>query len=116
MKTEPSNHVEAMFRALSDRTRVRIMHMLAGGELCVCHIVDALGVPQPKASRHLAYLRKAGLVVCRKQGLWCYYRLAEPQGAFHARLLECLAACCREVPELSRDTKRLPTSKPSCCA
>jgi ArsR family transcriptional regulator, arsenate/arsenite/antimonite-responsive transcriptional repressor len=116
MKTKPASRVDLMFKALSDCTRLRIMHMLGGGELCVCHIVDTLGVPQPKTSRHLAYLRRAGLVVCRKQGLWCYYRWAKPQGAFHARLLDCLATCCREIPELSKDAKRLPTGKPGCCA
>jgi ArsR family transcriptional regulator len=116
MKTEPANRVDVMFRALSDRTRLRIMHMLGGGELCVCHIVDVLGVPQPKTSRHLAYLRKAGLVMCRKQGLWCYYRLAEPTSDFHAKLIDCLSSCCKEVPQLPNDSKRLPTCPPSCCA
>ncbi len=115
MKTRRAPSVELMFRALSDHTRLRIMHMLGGGELCVCHIVGVLGVSQPKTSRHLAYLRKAGLVECRKQGLWCYYRWAEPASAFHARLLECLTACCQDLPELAGDSKRLPTQPPSCC-
>ncbi|REK10966.1 MAG: ArsR family transcriptional regulator [Planctomycetota bacterium] len=104
-----------MFRALADRTRLRIMHMLGGGELCVCDIVDVLKVPQPTASRHLAYLRRAGLVVCRKQGLWCYYRWTSPKTAFHEKLLESLACCCQDVPQLSRDSRRLPTCKPDCC-
>lgn len=116
MKAKRANRVDAMFRALSDRTRLRIMHMLGGGELCVCHIVDVLSVPQPKTSRHLAYLRNAGLVVCRKQGLWCYYQWAKPSGDFHAKLLDCLASCCKEVPQLPSDSKRLPTCRPSCCA
>ena len=63
MKTKLASRVDVMFRAFSDRTRLRILHMLRGGELCVCDIVAVLGVPQPKASRHLAYLRKAGLVM-----------------------------------------------------
>ena len=63
MKTAGIPRVDLMFRAFSDRTRLRILQMLSGGELCVCHIVDVLGVPQPKVSRHLAYLRKAGLVL-----------------------------------------------------
>src|SRR6185437_2202344 len=76
MKTKPATpSVDAMFRAFSDRTRLRILHMLRGGELCVCDIVAVLEVPQPKASRHLAYLRKAGLVQARKEGLWSYYKL-----------------------------------------
>ncbi len=115
MKTKLKKPVDLMFRALSDRTRLRIMHMLGGGELCVCDIVRVLDVPQPTASRHLAYLRCAGLVKCRKQGLWCYYRLAEPTSAFHEKLVECVASCCQDLPQLSRDAKRLVIARPSCC-
>lgn len=111
MKTQTANHVDAMFRALSDRTRLRILQMLRGGELCVCHIVDILAVPQPKASRHLAYLRKAGLVRVRKEGLWSYYRLAPAGNAFHAKLLDCLACCFGDVPELAHDAKKLTKAR-----
>jgi ArsR family transcriptional regulator len=107
METLRANRVDRMFRAFSDRTRLRILHLLLPGELCVCHIVDALGLPQPKVSRHLAYLRRTRLVLARKEGLWNYYRLAPPQGAFHKKLLECLATCFGEVPELHDDAKRL---------
>lgn len=101
-----------MFRAFSDRTRLRILHLLqAGGELCVCDLVAVLGVPQPKASRHLAYLRKASLVEARKDGLWSYYRLAEAQGEFHRKLMECLGCCFRDVPELARDAEKLTGRK-----
>ena len=72
--------VDTMFRAFSDRTRLRILHMLRDGELCVCDIVDVLGVPQPKASRHLSYLRKAGLVEARKDGLWKLLQSSLPHG------------------------------------
>jgi ArsR family transcriptional regulator len=94
-----------MFRAFSDRTRLRLLHLLRNGELCVCDLVGALEVPQPKVSRHLAYLRRAGLVVARKEGLWMHYRLAPAQGKFHEKLLDCLATCFHDVPELSRDRK-----------
>jgi ArsR family transcriptional regulator len=73
-------HLEALqtlFRALSDRTRMRIVALLAQGEICVCEIHESLGIPQPTASRHLAYLRRSGLVQDRRQGLWVYYRLSE---------------------------------------
>jgi ArsR family transcriptional regulator len=73
-------HLEALttlFRALSDQTRLRIMALLSQGESCVCEIHESLGIPQPTASRHLAYLRKAGIVQDRRQGLWVYYRLSE---------------------------------------
>jgi ArsR family transcriptional regulator len=73
-------HLEALqtlFKALSDRTRLRIMALLAQGEICVCEIHESLGIPQPTASRHLAYLRRSGIVQDRRQGLWVYYRLSE---------------------------------------
>jgi ArsR family transcriptional regulator len=102
-----------MFRAFSDRTRLRILHLLRGGELCVCDIVRVLDLPQPKISRHLAYLRKARLVSARKQGLWMYYRLAPASGEFHESLLKCLGCCFGCVPELARD---LRTLERACCA
>src|SRR3990172_12923731 len=103
MKTKLAQRVDVMFRAFSDRTRLRILHLLVGGELCVCDIVAVLGVPQPKASRHLAYLRKAGLVIARKEGLWSYYRLAPARNAFHEKILDCLGCCFGEVAEFSKD-------------
>ena len=106
------NPVDVMFRAFSDRTRLRILHLLRGGELCVCDLVDVLRVPQPKASRHLAYLRKTGLVLARKDGLWMYYRLAAPRTDFHRSLLNCLSCCFGWVPELEKDARRLGRSKP----
>src|SRR5688572_11446497 len=69
--------LETLFKALADRTRLRILGLLAAGEVCVCDIHESLGLPQPTTSRHLAYLRKAGLVSGRKQGLWVHYRLAD---------------------------------------
>lgn len=103
----PVSKVDTMFRAFGDRTRLRILHMLRGGELCVCDIVRVLRVPQPKVSRHLAYLRKAGLVTARKQGLWSYYELAPARDAFHAKLLECLGCCFGSVPELAKDARHV---------
>jgi ArsR family transcriptional regulator, arsenate/arsenite/antimonite-responsive transcriptional repressor len=69
--------LERLFKALADRTRLRILALLAVGEVCVCDLHDSLGEPQPKVSRHLAYLRRAGLVSARKDGLWVHYRRAE---------------------------------------
>ncbi len=115
MKTKTINRVDLMFRAFSDRTRLRILSMLHGGELCVCDIVEVLGVPQPKASRHLAYLRRAGLVTARKQGQWSYYRLAPARNTFHEKILDCLACCFADVPELAKDAKKLGNRK-GCCS
>jgi ArsR family transcriptional regulator, arsenate/arsenite/antimonite-responsive transcriptional repressor len=110
--TAVKRRVDVMFRAFSDRTRLRILHLLKSGELCVCDLVRVIGAPQPKISRHLSYLRKAGLVRSRKDGLWMYYRLAPANGAFHKKLLECLACCFADVPELANDAGNL--GKPCC--
>ena len=99
--------VDLLFRAFSDRTRLRILHLLRGGELCVCDLVRVIGAPQPKVSRHLAYLRKSGLVTARKDGLWAYYALAPARTPFHKKLLDCLSCCMGDVPELARDAKKL---------
>jgi ArsR family transcriptional regulator len=107
MKTAAANSVDAMFRAFADPTRLRILNLLLAGELCVCDIVNTLRVPQPTASRHLAYLRKSGLVQARRDGLWIHYRLAPPRTTFHKRLLDCLACCFQDVPQLARDIKQL---------
>ena len=105
--TATTSRVDVMFRAFSDRTRLRILNLLRSGELCVCDLVRVIDVPQPKISRHLAYLRRAGLVTARKEGLWMYYELASSKNAFHQKLLECLSCCFPDVPELARDMKRL---------
>ena len=108
MKTAvPKSRVDVMFRAFSDRTRLRILHLLQAGELCVCDLVRVIGAPQPKVSRHLGYLRKAGLVTSRKDGLWAYYELAPAASEFHRKLIECLGCCFTDVPELARDAKAL---------
>ena len=99
--------VNLMFRAFSDPIRLRILHLLrSGGELCVGDLVEILRVPQPTASRHLSYLRKAGLVATRKEGLWIFYTLAPAKGPFHEKLLECLVCCFDEVPAVLADAKR----------
>jgi ArsR family transcriptional regulator len=114
MITKARNPVSRLFRAFSDPTRLRILAMLRGGELCVCHIVEVLRVPQPKASRHLAYMRKAGLVLARKQGQWNYYRLAAARSDLHRKLLDCICCCAHEMPELANDAKRLKAVT-GCC-
>jgi ArsR family transcriptional regulator, arsenate/arsenite/antimonite-responsive transcriptional repressor len=116
-RTESLGGTDTMFRAFSDRTRLRILHVLQGGVLCVGDIVEILQAPQPRVSRHLAYLRKANLVVVRKSGLWSHYCLAPAKTAFHRKLLECLAKCFGEVPELQADRARATKIRKSggCC-
>ncbi len=96
------------FRAFSDPSRLRIMNLLQhAGETCVCDLVRVLDLPQAKVSRHLAYLRRAGLVDTRRDGAWVHYRLSEADGAVHRKMLECLSCCLGEVPELRFDVDRL---------
>ena len=117
MALKAGTRVPGVFRALSDPTRLRILHLLRGGELCVCDLMEVLRVPQAKTSRHLGYLRKAGLVTVREEGLWCYYSLAPARGPFHRKLLECLSACSCDVPEIATDGRRLLRMKRggACC-
>jgi ArsR family transcriptional regulator len=111
------SRVDRMFRAFSDRTRLRILHLLRDGELCVCDLIAVLGKPQPTVSRHLSYLRKAGLVTARREGLWQYYALAPARSRFHVKLLDCLASCFGAVPELAQDAGKLRSCRSSmrCC-
>ncbi len=116
-QTEALDGIDLMFRAFSDRTRLRILHVLLGGEHCVGDLVEILLAPQPRVSRHLYYLRKAGLVVVRKSGLWSHYSLAPAKTPFHRKLLECLAKCFGEVPEIQADDARAAKIRKSggCC-
>ena len=70
------DQLEDAFKALADRTRLRILALLGNNEVCVCHIHDSLGLPQPTVSRHLAYLRRTGLVSARRDGVWMHYRVS----------------------------------------
>lgn len=109
--------VNLIFRAFSDRTRLRILSLLKQGELCVGDLVVILKAPQPKVSRHLAYLRKAGLVQTREAGLWNFYRLAPAATPFHRKMIECLGACFGDVPEIARDADKAQNLKSTggCC-
>jgi ArsR family transcriptional regulator len=107
--------VDQVFRAFSDRTRLRILHLLKDqSEVCVGDLVAVLKAPQTTVSRHLAYLRRAGLVRVRKDGLWKHYSLTPPDRRFHRGLLQCLSGCFEEVEELARDRKRYGRLK-GCC-
>src|SRR6266487_3799660 len=111
------NGADAKFRAFSDQTRLRILHLLQRGELCVNDLVEIIDVPQPTASRHLAYLRRAELVVTRKDGPWMFYALAPAANAFHKKLLECLSKCFDEFPQIQKDSARAAKLKKAggCC-
>lgn len=109
--------VAPVFRALADPTRVRILHLLREGPLCVGDLVSVLDLSQPKVSRHLAYLRRAQLVEDEKRGLWCFYRLTAARPGFHQKVLELLEAAASEVTEAAADESALRKlrNKGGCC-
>jgi ArsR family transcriptional regulator len=97
----------AVFSALSDETRLRILALLTHGELCVCHIEDILQMSQSRVSRHLTVLRHSGLVSWWREGTWIHYSLAEPKDALQARVMECLKTCLQEDPLVRGDVQRI---------
>ncbi len=99
--------LETLFKALSDRTRLRIVGLLLSGEVCVCHIHESLKLPQPTVSRHLAYLRHAGLVSSRKDGLWVHYRLADLPDPVVKTLLDAVGHALGHLDSGKRDHQRL---------
>ncbi|OGR78280.1 MAG: hypothetical protein A3I11_01850 [Elusimicrobia bacterium RIFCSPLOWO2_02_FULL_39_32] len=106
--------IDQVFRAFADVTRLRILNLLKRKEeLCVCELIEVLHIGQSKVSRHLAYLKKAGLVQDRKEGLWSYYSLTKTKGAFHRRLIACLDECFNEVSILKKDANSLTCCKPA---
>jgi ArsR family transcriptional regulator len=101
--------VDLLFRALADRTRLRLLNLIADRDICVCYFVEILGISQPKISRHLAYLRRAGIVAARRQGRWMHYRLIAPEDAVAAAILNETLAHLRQLPELRKDLAKLET-------
>jgi ArsR family transcriptional regulator, arsenate/arsenite/antimonite-responsive transcriptional repressor len=112
-KADPElDRVDRLLKALADPTRLRIVGLLAAGEICVCHVHDSLKISQPKASRHLAYLRRAGVVLAEKRGLWVHYRLApQPSGVVQA-LLDAARHCVTHLETTRRDGGRLEKARP----
>jgi ArsR family transcriptional regulator len=105
--------IEFLFKALADRTRLRLISLIGDTEVCVCFFVVILKISQPKISRHLAYLRRAGVVSARREGKWMHYRLAEPPDQHAARIFREVRASLTEHPEFQRDRDRLAQV---CCA
>ena len=99
--------------ALSDRTRLRLLNLMDGGEVCVCYFVEALKSPQPKISRHLAYLRRVGIVAVRKEGKWAHYSLATPPDPHAANILKEIRKWFATDAEMKRDRTTLARL---CCA
>jgi ArsR family transcriptional regulator len=108
-----SYNVEFLFKALADRTRLRLINLIGDSEVCVCFFVAILKTSQPKISRHLAYLRRAGIVAARREGKWMHYRLVEPPDEHAAHIFGEVRASLATHPEMQRDREKLLQV---CCA
>lgn len=104
--------LDVLFRALADPTRLRLLNLIGDREICVCYFVEILGLSQPKISRHLAYLRRAGIVDSRRDGKWMHYRLAMPKDETAAAILRETVKHLGVKPEMRRDVARLSSV---CC-
>jgi ArsR family transcriptional regulator len=102
-----------LFAALADRTRLRLLNLMNGKEVCVCYFVEILGQSQPKVSRHLAYLRRAGIVAARRDGKWMHYKIVPPRHAGAARILSEALSVLGEDKAMQADQSRLSKA---CCA
>lgn len=127
-KARPAvDQLESLFKALADKTRLRILALLGNNEVCVCHIHDTLGLPQPTVSRHLAYLRRAGLVDTRRDGVWMHYQVARSLDQHVKTVVKAAVDAMTKAPATAQDRKQfqrafgelyvLPTATGgSCCA
>lgn len=113
MNKNKSFDMELFFAALADRTRLRLLNLIGNDEVCVCYFVEVLRTNQPKISRHLAYLRRAGIVAARREGKWMHYRITEPADEQAARVFTEVRAWLAEDREMQRDSERLVKV---CCA
>lgn len=102
-----------LFAALSDATRLRLLNLMSDGEVCVCFFVAVLDTPQPTISRHLAYLRKAGLVADRREGKWIHYRITRPEQPAAAESFDAVLATMRDDPAMQKDRRALVAA---CCS
>jgi ArsR family transcriptional regulator len=107
MSKEKPFDMELFFAALSDRTRLRLLNLIQTDEICVCYFPEVIGTNQPKISRHLAYLRKAGLVNVRREWKWAHYSLAEPNNERAARVLREILDWLKEDEEMQRDKQKM---------
>jgi|SRR5271167_4860330 ArsR family transcriptional regulator len=112
MVMKPKQSLDGLFRALGDPTRLRLINLMAEQEVCVCYFTEVIGAPQPKISRHLAYLRRAGIVAARRDGKWMHYRLVRPADPYAAGILKTTIDALRQQTAMQRDLQRL---KKACC-
>ena len=113
MKEKKKFNLELFFAALADRTRLRLLNLMRDGEVCVCFFAETLDTNNPKISRHLAYLKRAGLVSGRRDGKWMHYRISEPKNEKASLLFANLMEMLKEDSEMQSDRQRLVNV---CCA
>lgn len=106
-------HIERFFQALGDKTRLRLLNLMGDQEICVCYFVEILGQPQPKISRHLAYLRSAGIVEARREGKWMHYRMVMPPNEGAIKVLREILDWLKEEKTMQADRTKLTKA---CCA
>jgi ArsR family transcriptional regulator len=112
-KKSSSFSMERFFQALGDNTRLRLLNLMGDQEICVCYFVEILGQGQPKISRHLAYLRRAGIVAARRDGKWMHYRIVMPPNVGAAQVLHQTLAWLKEERTMQADRARLCKA---CCS
>jgi ArsR family transcriptional regulator len=105
--------IELLFKALADQTRLRLINLMGDDEVCVCFFVEVLKTNQPKISRHLAYLKRAGVVSARREGKWMHYRIVEPSDQHAAKIFREVRAWLENAPAMQTDRARL---RKICCA
>jgi ArsR family transcriptional regulator, arsenate/arsenite/antimonite-responsive transcriptional repressor len=111
--TDKIYNIELLFKALADRTRLRLINLIGEDEVCVCFFVEVLKTNQPKISRHLAYLRKAGVVSARREGKWIHYRIVEPPDEHAANIFREVRTWLKNDDVMQGDRSRLAQI---CCA
>jgi ArsR family transcriptional regulator len=104
--------IERFFQALGDNTRLRLLNLMGDQEICVCYFVEILNQPQPKISRHLAYLRNAGIVTTRRDGKWMHYRIVMPPNEGAAKVLQEILQWFKEEKTMQADRAKLTKA---CC-
>ena len=112
MAAKQTYDVERFFQALGDHTRLRLLNLMGDQEICVCYFVEILGGPQPKISRHLAYLRSAGIVSARRESKWMHYRIVMPPHIGASQILKQTLGWLKEEKTMQADRARLTTA---CC-
>ena len=113
MVKKDNNNLELFFAALADRTRLRLLNLIGDDEICVCFFAEVIGTNQPKISRHLAYLKRAGLVSARRDGKWMHYRVTVPKNKQLAEIFSKIREMIRKDKEMRAERKKLLKV---CCA